>query len=101
MAASATPLPISNPFQARFRAAELAAGEYHVLDEAGSDDESGGSDSDELDEDELMEMLDAGQSVVPRCTAAASCPARRRRRWRSGPAGRVRPAWDCANLDNL
>ncbi|KAF0297655.1 Microprocessor complex subunit DGCR8 [Amphibalanus amphitrite] len=62
-AAAATPLPISHPFQARFRAAELSAGQYHVLDEAGSGDgsgaESAASDSDELDEDELMEMLDA------------------------------------------
>ena len=62
---AATPLPISNPFQARFRAAGLSAGQYHVLDEAGSEDEvgddSGDSDSDGLDEDELMEMLDAGQ----------------------------------------
>ena len=71
---AATPLPISNPFQARFRAAELSAGEYHVLDEAGSGDGSepgsGDSDSDELDEDELMEMLDAGQSVSRRHPSA-------------------------------
>ena len=60
---AATPLPISNPFQARFRAAELSAGQYHVLDEAGGDDagaDSGDFESDDMDDDELMEMLDAG-----------------------------------------
>ncbi|XP_037067843.1 microprocessor complex subunit DGCR8-like [Pollicipes pollicipes] len=57
----ATPLPISNPFQERFRAPGLSAGEYHVLDEARSDDDGDdGADSDsDMDEDELMAMLDA------------------------------------------
>lgn len=56
-------LPISNPFGEQFCAPELSRGEYHVLDEAdGQGDECDASYSDfdsDLDQDELLDMLEA------------------------------------------